>query len=229
MSWLRLDDEFALHPKVAGLTDRAFRAHIKGMLYCARFETDGRIPRNAIRELAIRPTSAKELSEAGLWKDRNGSYLINDYLIYNPSHKELEAKRAEWKERQAKSRASRRDTSSDSHESHGVVTPRPSPSPVPSTGSKGVGLSADADSALGEPDKSEPVGRLLAALHDRDSGTEKVLRSLVRQLPKNITEERALSYVRDEVVRTGAGSGRAVRILQRIVNEKELVTPGYAP
>lgn len=41
MSWVRLDDGFADHPKIAALDDRAFRIHIWALCYSARHLTDG--------------------------------------------------------------------------------------------------------------------------------------------------------------------------------------------
>jgi hypothetical protein len=50
MTWVRLDDQFPDHPKVVNLSDRAFRLHVWGICYSARFLTDGLIQRDAIPE-----------------------------------------------------------------------------------------------------------------------------------------------------------------------------------
>ena len=49
MPWLRLDDNAAEDPAVEGLTDKAFRAFIEGMLYCSRNLTDGQITATAAK------------------------------------------------------------------------------------------------------------------------------------------------------------------------------------
>jgi hypothetical protein len=89
MGWLRLDDAFGDHPKIAGLSDRAFRAHVLGLLYCARYLTDGQVPK------AKGPTAriASELERAGLWSSTKRGWVIHDFLDYNPSRSETLAKR----------------------------------------------------------------------------------------------------------------------------------------
>ena len=44
MTWIKLDDNAVDHPKVAGLTDKAFRWWVRGMSYASRFLTDGVLP-----------------------------------------------------------------------------------------------------------------------------------------------------------------------------------------
>jgi hypothetical protein len=83
MSWLRLDDKFAQHPKVAGLSDRAFRIHIETMVYCAAYDTKGRIPPAALRLSGATTKQTNELLDAGLW-DKNGiGMVIHDFEDYN--------------------------------------------------------------------------------------------------------------------------------------------------
>lgn len=95
MGWLRLDDAFGDHPKVIGLSDRAFRAHVMGLLYCARHLTDGVVPRAA----APKAAAVRELERAGLWTStRGGGWLIHDYLDFNPSKADVLADREERRE-----------------------------------------------------------------------------------------------------------------------------------
>ena len=105
MPWLRLDDTFAQHPKIIGLTDPAFRLHIAGMTYAARHLTDGIIPAAALTSLypnrALR--TVNELIVADLWHHPGhadcptcqptptNSYTIHDYLLYNPTAAEAKA------------------------------------------------------------------------------------------------------------------------------------------
>lgn len=52
MTCVKLDDAFADHPKVVGLTDRAFRVHVRALCYCGRFSPGvGLIPASALRQL----------------------------------------------------------------------------------------------------------------------------------------------------------------------------------
>lgn len=83
MSWVRLDDGFAQHPKVAGLSDRAFRAHVEALCYCASYMTAGRIPAAAFRLTGATPRVRDELLSAGVWDELAGELHIHDWLIYN--------------------------------------------------------------------------------------------------------------------------------------------------
>ena len=49
MSWLKLDDGFARHPKVTALTYKDRWTWMAVLCYCARYRTDGYLPAN-IRE-----------------------------------------------------------------------------------------------------------------------------------------------------------------------------------
>lgn len=90
MSWLKLDDNFADHPKVLGLSDAAFRVHIKALCYCARHLTDGIIPG---AKVVGREKEAEELLAAKLWHRRGVNYEVNDFLLYNPTREEELARR----------------------------------------------------------------------------------------------------------------------------------------
>lgn len=93
MTWVRIDDQFADHPKVVGLSASAFRLHVTAICYAARQETDGVIPRGAAFVLAAK-RHAKELVEAGLWEVHPSGFRVHDYLEYNPSAQSLREKRA---------------------------------------------------------------------------------------------------------------------------------------
>lgn len=88
MPYATFDDKFADHPKVAGLSDAAFRLHVSGILYCARHLTDGLMPADEVPRLVrkFRPASLKELLDRGVWRDvLGGAYAIHDYLDWNLS------------------------------------------------------------------------------------------------------------------------------------------------
>lgn len=104
MTWLKIDDGFAQHPKIEELSDGAFRLHVAAMAYAARNLTDGFIPsRTALRLThTAKPKHLKELTEVGLW-DQGGDdgWMIHDYLLYNPSRAHVEAERQWGAQRQA--------------------------------------------------------------------------------------------------------------------------------
>jgi hypothetical protein len=110
MSWLKLDDSMPEHPKVAALSDAAFRHHVGGLAYCARLLTDGFIPDKIAGEITTAKTLAELSSEqlpgrAPLWEKADRGWMVHDYLDYNPSREEVEA------QRESRSRAGRKGAS----------------------------------------------------------------------------------------------------------------------
>src|SRR6266511_2429023 len=112
MSWVRIDDNMPDHPKIIGLSDKAFRAYVKGLCHAARFLTDGKLYRSTLSTIATKATRT-ELVEAGLWIElETGDVEIGSFLEYNrdaATVKEERRKGAErlrrWRERNAESNA----------------------------------------------------------------------------------------------------------------------------
>ena len=140
MAWVRLDDQFPDHPKVAGLSNDAFCLHITALCWTAKQQTDGRLPCVLLKRLAWRchdPAMAlAELVASGVWdEDGDAGWTIHDYLDYNPSKSELEAL-ADTRSAAGKAGAAARwGKDSKPHgksygKSHGKIMPHtPSPSP----------------------------------------------------------------------------------------------------
>ncbi|MCM8555655.1 hypothetical protein [Streptomyces sp. STCH 565 A] len=107
MPWVKLDDRFPSHRKIALLSDRAFRLHVSAICWCAENLTDGRI---SDRELALVTrvrgvkATAKQLEDAGLWDRADDGWLIHDYLDYNPSREQVLLERKKNAERQERFR-----------------------------------------------------------------------------------------------------------------------------
>jgi hypothetical protein len=107
MPWVKLDDRFPSHRKIALLSDRAFRLHISAICWCAENLTDGRI---SDRELTLvasvrgMKATAKQLEDAGVWDRVDGGWEIHDYLEYNPSRDQVIAERKKNAERQERFR-----------------------------------------------------------------------------------------------------------------------------
>jgi hypothetical protein len=120
VGWLRLDDAFGDHPKIAGLSDRAFRAHVLGLLYCARQVSDGFVP----TALAPKGRTLAELTTAGLWTAVRRGFTIHDWLDWNPSRAEVDSKR------HAKSMAGAKGAASRWHDEKNAPIPsHPLPQP----------------------------------------------------------------------------------------------------
>jgi hypothetical protein len=96
VSWVRLDDGFADHPKVAELDDRAFRIHVWALCYSARHLTDGFLAHEALAgcPLVTRRYTLDRAQEglvsARLWVRRKRGFQIRDYLSFNPSRAQVQ-------------------------------------------------------------------------------------------------------------------------------------------
>jgi len=107
--WVKLDDGFADHPKVARLSNEAFRLHVMALCYCARFLTDGVVP-DVVTHRYRR--AIPSLIDAGLWSaiEGGGGYAIHDWGEWNPTAEQVQHRRKAEAERQARMRVSRRDS-----------------------------------------------------------------------------------------------------------------------
>jgi len=162
MAWIKIDDQFADHPKIVAAGPLASWLYICGLTYCGRYLTDGWIPRGQVRKLADvdNPLElAQRLIEIGLWEVVDGGYQVHDYLEYNPPANKIIAIR------EARSEAGRRGgmASGESKRKANAIanntaeekqnqTPSPSPSPVPfpSSLSKNMGAKASPSSPFKE-------------------------------------------------------------------------------
>jgi hypothetical protein len=98
VSWVKVSDEFATHPKVQAAGQAAAWLHVAGLCYAAQHLTDGAIPDASLAGLgqytrARARKLADRLVEVGLWERNGTGYAIHDYLEYNPSRKSLEERR----------------------------------------------------------------------------------------------------------------------------------------
>jgi hypothetical protein len=112
-TWVKIDDSFPDHPKVIGLSDKAFRVHIEALCYCGRFLTDGFIPMFVISKFANNNmATVVELVDAELWREEphNNGFRIHDYLAHQTSKSEVEQKRATTRERQKRYREKQKTT-----------------------------------------------------------------------------------------------------------------------
>ena len=95
--FIRVDVLLPEHPKVEGLSDRAFRALIELWCYCGRQQTDGIV---TARQWSAVPARARaELIDHGLAKPMElGGAVMHDYTAHQRSRaeiKDLSEKRAE--------------------------------------------------------------------------------------------------------------------------------------
>jgi hypothetical protein len=80
VDWLKLSVDLPDHPKVAELSDRAFRALIASWCYVARFETrDGLLPDAAAVKVGLTTKLATELEGAGLLHRNQVGWHVHDW------------------------------------------------------------------------------------------------------------------------------------------------------
>lgn len=106
MAWVRMDDRRAMHPKLCDAGFAARGLDEAAIELCASDETDGFIADKRLKHLgAVHGETWRGIErlaqilcspDVDRWRrdDERGGYWIKDYLDYNPSHAELEAKRA---------------------------------------------------------------------------------------------------------------------------------------
>lgn len=97
MTWIKLDDKAPRHPKIAVLSDRAFRWWILALCYASEFLTDGNLPPTFYKQI---PTNVrKEMTEAGVWVFDDPDLRIHDYLEHQTSRRAVEDERRRNRDR----------------------------------------------------------------------------------------------------------------------------------
>lgn len=98
VTWVRIDQDFADHPKVLAVGPLGGMLQVRALCYCARHLTDGFVPERALPTLtADMDLGADAMRDimvgAGLWDPADGGFQIHDYLTYNPSREIVLAER----------------------------------------------------------------------------------------------------------------------------------------
>ena len=86
MTWIKLDDGAATHPKLMALTPTERWAWIELLCYCARYRTDGNVPPNIVTACpSMSSKCLRKLVDLHLLDDLpDGSIRIHDWAEYNP-------------------------------------------------------------------------------------------------------------------------------------------------
>lgn len=124
MSWLRIDDGFASHPKLAGLTDLQHRIWIRTLCYCAKYNspelTDERLGEIPGFDGGVTGRLMRVFLGARLVDCLDGHYLVHDWDEYQP-------KDSTGAERQRRYRAKRNVTRNEAVTSLSRTPSRPVP------------------------------------------------------------------------------------------------------
>ena len=109
MTWVKLDDGYILHRKVAKLGPDGVTLHVALLCYSAQHLTDGFIPKEDLK--VAWPWGRLDLSKAvrtlisaGLVEETKGGYQVHDYLEWQPSRAEVIAKREKERAKKAAQR-----------------------------------------------------------------------------------------------------------------------------
>lgn len=115
MTWLRVDDRYDLNDKIVEAGPEAGWLDLRGMLYCARNETDGHIPAAQLKNIGSdfsarkRGSLVEKLVAVGRWSvDPEDGWRVHDYLTYNPAAAKLEAEREASRRRMGRLRSGTR-------------------------------------------------------------------------------------------------------------------------
>ena len=97
--YVRVDVLMPEHPKIEGLSDKAFRVLVELWCYCGRNRTDGMVSEKRWKATGTR-RAREELVKAGLaqLQGPGGGAVMHDYLAHQRSREEIDelsAKRSE--------------------------------------------------------------------------------------------------------------------------------------
>lgn len=81
MSWVRIDDRFADHTKIMGLTDKEFRIHVNALCYAGRMR-DPHINPAILPALRATRAQADSLARKGVWDVNSDGWVIHDWDEY---------------------------------------------------------------------------------------------------------------------------------------------------
>lgn len=182
MTWVKLDDGFAGHPKMEAVGPLAGWLHVAVLCHSAQYLTDGTIHQVKALKLTDVPNPRRHIGrliDEGVWHCPGHDcdicrpcpedhYLVHDYLHYQRSRDDVMAERAAAAERQRKARE-RAKSQRDADDSHGV-------SHAVTNGVSHSGSHGPPDPT--RPDQSRPVpspavSNLLFSLVNRKDGTER--------------------------------------------------------
>ena len=111
MTWVRIDENFAQHPKVVKAGPLGMAMQIAALCYCNRHLTDGFIPKQIASTLldfdglgmrmwggdmvgggqdAEWKLVVEDLVEAEVWEETEGGWFIHDYHDYQPTKQQVQ-------------------------------------------------------------------------------------------------------------------------------------------
>ena len=126
MTYARIDDNHA--EALALLSDKAFRVHFRGRLYCARMLSDGRVPKRTAEEWGRKAVA--ELLAAEFWAAEGDHYIIPSHLgDGNPTRAQVDERRRLDSDR--KRNGFQAESTPESEQTPRARSRTPTPAPTP--------------------------------------------------------------------------------------------------
>lgn len=97
MSWLRVDDRFADHPKIGALTDREFRIWVRTLCYCARYRDPTVDDATLAAVKGLDRKRVERFFELDLLDREADSFVIHDWHEYAPKDPTGADRQAKWR------------------------------------------------------------------------------------------------------------------------------------
>lgn len=128
MTWFKVDDGFYDHPKVEALANGEHYVSAVALWtlagsWCAKYLTDGHVPRSRVVRLGLPMEAAEELVRVGLWTEEDDGFRFYGWTEYQPTREEVEARRAQDRDRKREARAVKSARRQDSTRSPQSVRP----------------------------------------------------------------------------------------------------------
>jgi hypothetical protein len=98
MTWFKVDDNLAFHPKVISAGNEAMGVWVRAGAWSGQQLTDGFVP-DQIVSIFCDLEIAERLVEANLWEREEGGYRFKDWIEYQPTKDRVVATREQQKER----------------------------------------------------------------------------------------------------------------------------------
>lgn len=133
MSWVRLDDQIAHHPKVTKCSPTACWLWVTAIGFSQKFLTDGFIPSTSIPALSHVKHPGfyiRELVKARLLDIVDGGYQIHDYLDWNQTATHVKQRREADRVRKESARIPRGQTTESARSPQSVLARAPASNPI---------------------------------------------------------------------------------------------------
>lgn len=188
--WVKVSTDIGRHPKMANLSDAAFRAYIEALAHAKELNRDGFVPKRDARrwmpefdELLTNDPERPSVIAV------DGGYLIHDFTAHQETAEAV-------KRRQEASRE------------NGAKGGRP-PKPRNLDGNPAGGARRKAESRVQSPEGSTYVSESPSSNHTPDSGTDSVSRSILKG--RGIAPDRLITHIK---ARTGidVGANAAMKV-----------------